>query len=100
MYLAIIIIVLIAVVYFLNTRSSEDDNLQERQIDNTIDVTAVTKLNNDGEENPVKEDLEIVAAIMGALSIYIGVPASQLQIKSIKRVDGNNSSWRKAGMLE
>ncbi|WP_035292674.1 OadG family protein [Clostridium sp. KNHs214] len=37
-------------------------------------------------------DLEVVAAIMAALSSYMDVPAENLVIKNIKRVNGNG--WK------
>jgi sodium pump decarboxylase gamma subunit len=42
------------------------------------------------EETQHQDDLEIVAAITAALSSYLDVPQSNLNIKSIKRV---NSKW-------
>lgn len=48
------------------------------------------------EEVSKTDDLELVAAIMGALSTYLDVPTSGLKIKSIKRVSSNN--WRNAGI--
>jgi sodium pump decarboxylase gamma subunit len=42
------------------------------------------------EEIQHQDDLEIVAAITAALSSYLDIPQSNLNIKSIKRV---NSKW-------
>jgi Na+-transporting methylmalonyl-CoA/oxaloacetate decarboxylase gamma subunit len=46
------------------------------------------------EEIPVQDDMEIVAAIMAALSASLNVPTDKLAIKSIKRISTNNSNWR------
>ena len=40
------------------------------------------------EEHP-QDDLEIVAAIAAALSSYLDIPQSNLNIKSIRRVNNN-----------
>lgn len=45
------------------------------------------------EEVSNDEELEVVAAIMAALSTYIDVPQEKLVIKSIKRLNSNNKSW-------
>jgi sodium pump decarboxylase gamma subunit len=42
------------------------------------------------QEVDVQDDLEVVAAIAAALSVYLDMPASNLIIKRIKRV---NSNW-------
>lgn len=44
--------------------------------------------------NP-QENMEIVAAIMAALSTHMGTSISDLNIKSIKRVNSINSNWQK-----
>jgi sodium pump decarboxylase gamma subunit len=41
------------------------------------------------EQEQSQDDLEIVAAIAAALSSYLDVPQSNLNIKSIKRVSNN-----------
>jgi Na+-transporting methylmalonyl-CoA/oxaloacetate decarboxylase gamma subunit len=54
------------------------------------------------KENNIKEEAvdevlvdenEIVAAIMAAISACIDVPQERLIVKSIKRVNSNNSAW-------
>ncbi len=51
----------------------------------TIDVEEVVDLNS---------EYELVAAIMAALSTHIGKPLSELNVKSIKRIN-NVSSWNR-----
>jgi Na+-transporting methylmalonyl-CoA/oxaloacetate decarboxylase gamma subunit len=41
------------------------------------------------EQEQPQDDLEIVAAVAAALSSYLDVPQSNLNIKSIKRVSNN-----------
>jgi sodium pump decarboxylase gamma subunit len=54
---------------------------------NKIDI--VNKEEEEEEEQP-QDDLEIVAVITAAISSYLDIPQSNLNIKSIKRV---NSNW-------
>ncbi|WP_461613855.1 OadG family protein [Clostridium sp. Marseille-QA1073] len=44
-------------------------------------------------ENP-EDDLELVAVIMASLSAHLNVPVSDLNIKSIKRVNSGNANWQ------
>lgn len=44
-----------------------------------------------------QDDLELVAVIMAALSAHLNVPTSELNIKSIKRVNNGNSNWGNNG---
>ncbi|KYH34382.1 oxaloacetate decarboxylase, gamma chain [Clostridium tepidiprofundi DSM 19306] len=45
------------------------------------------------------DELEIVAAIMAAISEYTDIPEQRLVIKSIKRVNSNNSRWVNADLF-
>lgn len=49
------------------------------------------------EVKPVENDLEVVAAIMAALSAYTGKSSDELNIRSIKRVNAN-SNWRSSSL--
>lgn len=57
-----------------------EKNPKEEAVDETVDEILV-------DEN------EIVAVIMAALSSCIDVPQERLIVKSIKRVNSNNSAW-------
>lgn len=95
--IAALIVVAMVIIYFLAPKLRV-----ERIKDNTsVKQVAVSEENSLKEETGSKEDeLELVAAIMGALSAYLDMPASKLKIKSIKRVDGTNSTWRREGIAE
>jgi Na+-transporting methylmalonyl-CoA/oxaloacetate decarboxylase gamma subunit len=61
-----------------------------------------TILNNKEDSKEVVEEIyendeEIVAAIIGALSVELNVPQNKINIKSIKRVN-NSSSWRNSAI--
>lgn len=45
------------------------------------------------------DELEIVAAIMAAIAEYTDIPEQRLVIKSIKRVNSNNSRWVNADLF-
>lgn len=49
------------------------------------------------EESSLEDDKEIVAVIAAALSMYMDKPVSDINIKSIKRID-NSLDWRKLGI--
>lgn len=44
--------------------------------------------------NPKNNDAEIAAAIIAAICAYTNLSSSDFNIKSIKRVSGNDSAWR------
>lgn len=95
--IAALVIAAMVIIYFLSPKpklEKIEDNIHEKQV-------AVSKAASSKEEvASKKDDLELVAAIMGALSAYLNTPASKLKIKSIKRIDGTNSTWRREGIAE
>lgn len=96
--IAALVVVALVIIYFAMSKSKsivpEEDNIHQKQ----VAVSKITSANE--EQNDKQDDLELVAAIMGALSAYIGMPASKLKIRSIKRIDGTNSIWRREGIEE
>jgi len=74
----------------VGTKSKDSINTstkgQEKEVSDLISVTKT-------------DDLEFVAAIMAALCAHTGKTVSELNIKSIKRVSGNESAWRKEAIL-
>jgi glutaconyl-CoA/methylmalonyl-CoA decarboxylase subunit delta len=69
-----------------NTSATVDTNLMEskpKKIEQVVENI-----------NP-NDNTEIVAAIMAVLSAHIGTPVSDLNIKSIKRMNSINSNWQK-----
>jgi predicted histidine transporter YuiF (NhaC family) len=94
--IAALVIGILVIVYFISPKPKnielEETNKQEEQV-------AVSKVSSAKEEEESKQrNIELVAAIAAALSAYLDVPASRLMIKSINRVDGNNSAWRERGL--
>jgi hypothetical protein len=89
--IAVIVVAALVIIYFAKPKpvyvEEENEDLKEEQV-------AVSKVAETKEE----DDLELVAAIIGALSAYMDVPVSKLRINSIKRVDGNNSVWREEAL--
>lgn len=73
---------------FSNMKESKIKNKTEPVKLDEVDITeeAVEQVSEDDE-------IEVVAAIMAALSTYMDVPQEKLAIKSIKRLNANNSSW-------
>jgi sodium pump decarboxylase gamma subunit len=53
-----------------------------------VQISKVDIVEEEHEEQ-AQDDLEIVAAIAAALSSYLDVPQSNLNIKSIKRINNN-----------
>ncbi len=88
--IAVLAIAAFVVIYFLGPNRKEtdiSDNVNDEQI-------AVSKISTVREEENIQDDLEVVAAVMGALSAYLDTPVSKLRIKSIKRVEQNVPVWR------
>ena len=54
-----------------------------------VQVNKIDLVEEEQEQEQSQDDLEIVAAIAAALSSYLDVPQSNLNIKSIKRVSNN-----------
>ena len=54
-----------------------------------VQVNNIDLVEEEQEQEQFQDDLEIVAAIAAALSNYLDVPQSNLNIKSIKRVSNN-----------
>lgn len=96
--IAALFVAAMVIVYFsrpkAKTEETDDENIHEKQV-------AVSRVSSAKEEESNKQnDLEIIAAVMGALSAYLDTPISNLRIKSIKRVDGTNSAWRREGIVK
>ena len=53
----------------------------------------------EGDSATSTEELEVVAAIMAAISEYADIPEERLVIKSIKRVNSNASRWINADSI-
>jgi hypothetical protein len=90
--IAALVIVALVVIYFTRPKTKELDNNHESS---HVEQIAVSKVDSPSDKKNRKDDLEIVASIMAALSAYLDVPASKLRINSIKHVDGNASAWRR-----
>lgn len=93
---AALVIGILVIVYFI---SPKPKNIELNEKSKQEEQIAVSKLSSDKEEEESKQrNIELVAAIAGALSAYLDVPASRLMIKSINRTNGNNSAWRERGL--
>lgn len=93
--IAALVVVILVIVYFMSPKSRNTNSEEESNHAEQVAVSAVPSANKARVEN---NDAELVAAIMGALSVHLDTPASKLIIKSIKRVDGNSSVWREHGL--
>lgn len=72
-----------------NEEKSESlDSMKENKVEEVLEVIDMSK------------EYEIVAAIIAALSAELDVPASELNIKSIKRVNTLSSNWQKTSIGE
>jgi hypothetical protein len=93
---AALVIGILVIVHFI---SPKPKNMELEETNKQVDQVAVSKVSSAKEEEESKQrNIELVAAIAAALSAYLDVPASRLMIKSINRVDGNNSAWRERGL--
>lgn len=88
----IVFVVLIILMFIIKFQNSifEKRNAKNVKKEKPEDTVIVTKV-EENEEVELQDDSEIVAAIIGALSLQLDVPTSGLNIRSIKRV--SNSNW-------
>ena len=84
-----VLIILMFIIKFQNS-IFEKRNAKNVEKEKSEDIIILTKV-EETEEIDLQDDSEIVAAIIGALSLQLDVPNSSLNIKSIKRVP--NSNW-------
>lgn len=96
----ILIVVILAI---LIIKAKNQPKSEEYENGKDYYPTKVLETNENSKPETLGEtqgsDLELVAAIMAALCVYTGKAESELNIKSIKRVDGNQSSWRREAVL-
>lgn len=75
---------------YISNRNSNKVEKSKEDFENEI----LCDEDDESEFIDVEREYELVAAIMGALEAYIGKPASQLNIKSIKRIN-NRTDWNR-----
>lgn len=90
----VIIMFLIMLKNFMqkDKRSSENENIM---IEKAVPVMQSTPV-----QKQIQTDSEIAAAIVAAICSYTNLSSNEFTIKSIKRVNGNDSSWRNAGIIQ
>jgi glutaconyl-CoA/methylmalonyl-CoA decarboxylase subunit delta len=62
-------------------------------------ITEIKDLQVEVVEKNYASEEEIAAAIVAAICTYSNVSSDEFIIKSIRRVSGNDSNWRKAGVV-
>lgn len=70
-------------------------NANKPEIDRDAVLTEVAK---SAQIVDLNSDCELVAVIMAALAAHTGKSAGELNIRSIKRINSNNSNWRNASI--
>lgn len=92
--MSIVFIVLVVLMFVIKIQTRILGSVKEEQkANNDKKIEKVTEV----KESPVvkatrlEDDMQLVAAIMAALSAYTGKDASELRIKSINR--SNSSNW-------
>ena len=92
MVIVFLLLIILTLIIKLQTKTvdkalkEDKSNLEDNNIKTNQDY-----INNETEEKFIKEDnLELIAAIMGALSMHTGKNVADFKIKSIKRVDETN----------
>lgn len=104
--IAIIVIVIIALLFIilLQARIIRKTKM-EANINEVVNIQpSEVYPNSDFQHSTIKSydarnEEEIVAAITAALCVYTNLSNSEFKIKSIKRVSGNDSVWRKSGIV-
>ncbi|EQB89017.1 Na+-transporting methylmalonyl-CoA/oxaloacetate decarboxylase gamma subunit [Clostridium punense] len=103
-FVAMIIVFSILIILWLVIRSQsfllgvrKDSNEEKSE---SLNVAKEEKIEEVVEVIDMSKEYEIVAAIIAALSADLDVPASGLNIKSIKRVNTLSSNWQKTSIGE
>lgn len=90
--MTIVFALLIILQYIIRLQSFIINTVAKKSVNHKVDIIHKEQ---EKEEEIVEvepeDDLEIVAVIAAALASYLDIPASNLKIKSIKRI--NNSGW-------
>ena len=94
-----LVVLMILIKFQTRIFSGNKEEVKKERIINSS-VSHISNASEKVEKTVVKEedDLELVAAIMAAISLYTNMDSSEFVIKSIKRVSGNESNWRRAGL--
>ncbi|MEG0775571.1 OadG family protein [Clostridium sp.] len=98
-FVAMAIVFAILIILWLVIKSQSFLLGGRKDTSETVDTSLMEKSQEKVEPvvetiNP-HENIEVVAAIMAALSAHIGTPISDLNIKSIKRI---NSNWQRTSI--
>lgn len=88
--LVILMLLIKAESFIFTLNKSKDKDIIEKS---TI-INEEEKVEDLVDEININKDLEVVAVITSALSAYLDVPTSQLNIKSIKRIN-RSSNWNR-----
>jgi Na+-transporting methylmalonyl-CoA/oxaloacetate decarboxylase gamma subunit len=78
----IVFVLIIFLIYIIKFQSFSLNFLGRK-----VQIEKVAIVEEEGQEDRPQNDLEVVAAIAATLSSYLDVPQSNLNIKSIKRVN-------------
>lgn len=94
--LAVLMFIIMLQTYIFKEKKNSNVNdgvvMQTVQVPKKVQPTLV--------ENKRCEDAEIAAAIIAAICSYTNLSSNEFIIKGIKRVSGNESSWRNAGIIQ
>lgn len=86
------VLIVLMFVIKIQTRVLGSVKEEEKEINNKkVEVVDEIKDNSIVKPLRLEDDMQLVAAIMAALSAYTGKEASELRIKSINRT--NSSNW-------
>lgn len=86
------VLIVLMFVIKIQTRVLGSVKEQEKVVDcKKVEVATEVKENIMIKSSRLEDDMQLVAAIMAALSAYTGKDASELKIKSINRT--NSSNW-------
>lgn len=92
--MSIVFVVLIVLMFVIKIQTRVLGGIKEEKKEiNDRKIETVTEVREEPVVKPkrLEDDMQLVAAIMAALSVYTGKDASELRIKSISR--SNSSNW-------
>lgn len=100
--MVVVFVVLITISYLIDVLRITTNGKKNKEKSNELNLAEVKQTIEDKKVETEKnmDEEELVAVIAAAVAASLGVTIPEINIKSIKRVSGSNSSWAEMGRRE
>ena len=100
--MVVVFVVLITISYLIDVLRITTNGKKNKEKSNGLNLAEVKQTIEDKKVETEKnmDEEELVAVIAAAVAASLGVTIPEINIKSIKRVSGSNSSWAEMGRRE